>query len=64
MNSTTLPNPTPRLWSVVETATFLGVPPKTLYQWRYTATGPPSHRIGRHVRYDPAEVRSWVRAQS
>lgn len=63
MNHTTVPNTTQRLWSVTETATFLGIPAKTLYRWRYTATGPPSHRVGRHVRYDPAEVRAWVRNQ-
>jgi predicted DNA-binding transcriptional regulator AlpA len=51
------------LWSVKDTAAFLGVPPKTLYQWRYQETGPPSHRVGRYVRYDPAEVHAWVLEQ-
>ncbi|GAB3439310.1 hypothetical protein GCM10027570_03470 [Streptomonospora sediminis] len=52
-----------RLWSVKDAAGFLGVPVKTLYQWRYTEVGPPSHRIGRHIRYVPAEVRTWVLKQ-
>ena len=26
-------------------------------------TGPPSHRVGRHVRYEPTEVRAWVLEQ-
>ncbi|PRX98171.1 excisionase family DNA binding protein [Allonocardiopsis opalescens] len=51
------------LWSVREAAAFLGVPVRTLYQWRYREAGPPSHRIGRHLRYVPAEVRAWVREQ-
>ncbi|GAA1755492.1 helix-turn-helix domain-containing protein [Streptomonospora arabica] len=52
-----------RLWSVSDAAAFLGVPAKTLYEWRYKGDGPPSHRVGRYVRYVPDEVRSWVCAQ-
>ncbi|GAA4918736.1 helix-turn-helix transcriptional regulator [Streptomonospora salina] len=51
------------LWSVREAARFLSVPEKTLYQWRYLETGPPSHRVGRYVRYDPDEVHAWVLQQ-
>ncbi|CAL9359141.1 helix-turn-helix transcriptional regulator [Nocardiopsis dassonvillei] len=52
-----------RLWSIEETADFLGVPETTLYQWRHKRTGPPSHRVGRHVRYFPEAVQAWVRSQ-
>lgn len=52
-----------RLWTVGETASFLGVPEKTLYQWRHKQTGPPSHRVGRHIRYFPEAVQAWVRDQ-
>lgn len=52
-----------RLWSVEEAAHFLGVPETTLYQWRHKQTGPPSHRVGRHVRYFPEEVQAWVKEQ-
>lgn len=51
------------LWSIEETARFLGVPEKTLYQWRHKRIGPPSHKIGRHVRYFPEAVLNWVRDQ-
>lgn len=49
-----------RLWSVADTATFLGVPVATLYRWRQQGSGPRSYRVGRHLRYDPGEVRRWL----
>ncbi|MEU0341354.1 helix-turn-helix domain-containing protein [Streptomyces bobili] len=44
-------------------ATLLKVPKETVYQWRKKHTGPPSFRIGKHVRYDPAVVYAYI-AQS
>ena len=41
-------------------AAFLSVPVKTLRDWRYTGVGPSGFRVGRHVRYEPAEVRRWL----
>ena len=60
--TTTGPRPTSEtaLWSVPDAAAYLRVPPKTLYEWRYKGDGPPSHRIGRYIRYVPAEVHAWV----
>lgn len=52
-----------RLWTVEDVSAFLGVPVETLYRWRKLRYGPPAARIGRHLRYDPADVRSWVREQ-
>jgi hypothetical protein len=51
------------LWTVEETAAWLRIPKATLYQWRYLGIGPRSGRVGRHVRYDPADVVAWFRAQ-
>ncbi|MGW0240979.1 helix-turn-helix transcriptional regulator [Micromonospora chalcea] len=51
------------LWSVEDVAAFLRVPVETLYRWRKVKYGPPAARIGRHLRYDPAEVRAWVRSR-
>jgi predicted DNA-binding transcriptional regulator AlpA len=39
---------------------WLGIPLPTLYRWRYEGTGPVGIKCGRHVRYDPAEVRRWL----
>jgi len=47
------------LWTVHEVATYLRVPVATIYQWRHRRCGPPGHRVGRYVRFDPDEVRTW-----
>lgn len=51
-----------RLWSVNDVADYLGIPVQTVYKWRQSGTGPPGYRLGKHLRYDPAVVRAWVRA--
>jgi predicted DNA-binding transcriptional regulator AlpA len=53
-----------RLWSVEEVAAYLGVPVASLYQWRKRRYGPPAGLVGRHLRYDPAEVRAWFRSRA
>jgi hypothetical protein len=52
------------LWSVDDVANYLRVPVETLYQWRKRKYGPAAGRVGRHLRYDPAVVRAWFRAQA
>ncbi|MFH0520287.1 helix-turn-helix domain-containing protein [Streptomyces sp. M41] len=41
-------------------AAMFEVPLETVYQWRKKRTGPPGFRIGKHLRYDPADVRAYV----
>ncbi|MBL8929141.1 MAG: helix-turn-helix domain-containing protein [Kineosporiaceae bacterium] len=41
----------------------LGVPVKTLAQWRYLGTGPAYLRVGRFVRYRRSDVDGWLGAQ-
>ncbi|TLQ45149.1 helix-turn-helix transcriptional regulator [Streptomyces marianii] len=36
---------------------------ETVYQWRRKRTGPRGFRVGRHLRFDPADVRAWVDVQ-
>ena len=52
------------LWTVHDVSAFLGVPVATLYQWRYRGIGPRASRVGRHLRYDPADVRAWLERQA
>jgi predicted DNA-binding transcriptional regulator AlpA len=49
----------PRLWGVQDVAEYLGVPVQTLYDWRCKGYGPKGKRVGKYLRYDPAEVRRW-----
>ncbi|MGW2953422.1 helix-turn-helix domain-containing protein [Streptomyces eurythermus] len=41
-------------------AEIFGVPKETVYQWRKKRVGPPGFRIGKHLRYDPADVWAYV----
>lgn len=53
-----------RLLSVEELAEFLGVPVRTLYQWRYKGVGPVGVRVGRHLRYRVNDVEAWIEAKA
>ncbi len=48
------------LASGAEVAEVLGIPAHTLDQWRSRGGGPDYHKVGRHVRYDWADVRRWL----
>jgi predicted DNA-binding transcriptional regulator AlpA len=54
------PNLPQRLWTHAETAAFLGIPAATLHQLNYKRTGPRSYKVGKHRRYDPADVAAWL----
>jgi predicted DNA-binding transcriptional regulator AlpA len=47
-----------------EVAAFLGVPEKTLTQWRYLRKGPRWSPVGRHVRYRWEDVEKWLDEQA
>ncbi len=50
------------LWRVDEAADFLGIRPKTLYEW--VRTGKVPHRkLGFNVRFDRDELERWVESQ-
>lgn len=35
---------------------------ETVYQRRRKGTGPRGFRVGRHLRFDPDDVRTWVQS--
>lgn len=49
-----------RWHSVEEVSAHLGVVPDTLYRW-IAAGRIPAHRVGRHWRFQLAEIDEWVR---
>jgi excisionase family DNA binding protein len=50
------------LWTCREAAAALSISERTL--WSLTKSGDmPCVRIGRSVRYDPEDIRSWIDAQ-
>jgi predicted DNA-binding transcriptional regulator AlpA len=50
---------TNKLWGVKDVADYLGIPVQTLYQWRTKGYGPRGRRVGKYVRYVPADVIEW-----
>lgn len=49
-----------RLWTLKETADYLGLPVGTMYQLNYKGTGPRFYTVGRHCRYEPDDVVAWL----
>lgn len=48
------------LWSIEDLSQYLQVPVGTLYQWRSRKYGPPGVKVGRVIRYRPADVAAWL----
>ena len=42
----------------------LGIPVRTIYNWRVRDEGPPGFRFGRHVRYRRVDVDRWIEEQA
>lgn len=51
------------LWRVQEAAEYLGIRPKTLYEWVRLGRVP-YRKIGFNVRFDPHELEQWTQRQS
>jgi excisionase family DNA binding protein len=51
------------LLSVEQLAEYLGVPVKTVYDWRRTGNCPVPFRVGRFLRYAVGDVQAWLVAQ-
>ena len=47
-----------------QVAALLGLRPNTLAQWRMSGAGPRFVRLGRRVRYQPADVDDWLQSQA
>jgi excisionase family DNA binding protein len=51
------------LWKVDQAAEYLGIRPKTLYEWVRLGRVP-YRKIGFNVRFDPEELEEWTAGQS
>jgi excisionase family DNA binding protein len=58
-----LPDGMECLMAIADVAAYLGVPIATVRKWNHLGTGPRPLKIGRHVKYEPAEVRQWLEAR-
>jgi predicted DNA-binding transcriptional regulator AlpA len=52
------------LWTHAETADFLKIPEATLHGLNHKGTGPRSFKVGRHRRYDAADVLAWLEGRA
>jgi excisionase family DNA binding protein len=51
------------LVTITGLAEYLGVPVKTIYEWRQAGRGPVGVRIGRHLKFRLSDVQAWIEAQ-
>jgi excisionase family DNA binding protein len=51
------------LLSIEQLSAYLGLPVKTLYDWRLAGRGPCAVRVGRQLRYFVSDVRDWLTQQ-
>jgi hypothetical protein len=51
-----------RLLTPAEAARLMGISINTLAWWRRVGKGPKFHRVGRHARYAPSDLRAFVAA--
>lgn len=50
-------------WSYQDVANYTGLPASTIRYLRMKSEGPRSYKLGRAVRFDPADVIAWCEAQ-
>ena len=49
------------LLSIEELSEYLGVPVRTLYDWRLAGRGQCAVHVGRQIRYFVSDVHEWLR---
>jgi len=52
------------LWTPDDLSDYIKKPKATLYAWRHRGLGPPAIRVGRDLRYRPADVEKWLEEQA
>ena len=49
--------------SPAQASEAIGVPVRTLEQWRWRRIGPPFVKLGKRVGYRPEDVQAWLAAR-
>jgi hypothetical protein len=52
-----------RLWTHDETAAYLHISPWTLHHLCVNGAGPLRFKVGKHLRYDPADLQQWLQSR-
>ncbi|MFI6324643.1 helix-turn-helix domain-containing protein [Nonomuraea sp. NPDC050556] len=60
IRKTSIKEPNGPLPGTPEVADYLGIPQKTLVQWRWRGVGPRYIKVGRHIRYRWADIEKWL----
>jgi excisionase family DNA binding protein len=50
---------TSQIWGIEDVSAYLGIPVKTIYQWRMRHYGPPARMVGRYLRFKRDDVIAW-----
>lgn len=50
------------LLDTADVSRITGLPERTFDQYAYNGRGPKFIKLGRHRRYDPADVQAWIDA--
>ena len=56
--------PLERMLSTPDVSKLLDVPVRTLDNWAYQKIGPPYVKVGRARRYNEADVKAWLEANT
>jgi excisionase family DNA binding protein len=49
--------------TIEELSEYLGVPVRTLYDWRLSGRGPRAVHVGRQLRYFISDIQRWLDSQ-
>ncbi|HEV2069479.1 MAG TPA: helix-turn-helix domain-containing protein [Acidimicrobiales bacterium] len=53
-----------RLLTTAQVSEYLAIPVSTLHVWRHRGVGPPSLKVGRHLRYRRGDVETWLQSRA
>ncbi|TRW44124.1 helix-turn-helix transcriptional regulator [Georgenia yuyongxinii] len=52
------------MWTLDELCAKLHTTPATVHTWRKRGTAPKAYRIGRHLLFEEADIRAWLKSRA